>query len=88
MSNKWKKIAEEAGRKTDEQFAQEISSLTRVNDEEILEIIDRNNISKTDLAEVLTILKDATKSNEEKAKAITNIGKGVDAIVDIVIRLL
>ena len=88
MPNKWKKLAEEAARKTDEQLAQEISSLTRINDKEILEIVEGNRIDKADLAELLNVLKDNTKSNEQKAKAITNISKGLEAIVDIVVRLL
>lgn len=88
MPNKWEKLANEAGNKTDKKFAEEISSLTRINDKEILEIIKKNNISQTDLAKVLSVLKDTTKSNEQKANAIKNIGKGVDAIIDIVIRLI
>ena len=66
----WKKIANDAG-------------LTSLNDNEIENLITETGISKKDLASVLMEVEDATKSNEEKAVAISNINKGVSLLVGI-----
>jgi len=79
----WTKIAAEAGEATDEHFKNQISSLTSLNDNEIENLITETGISKKDLASVLMEVEDATKSNEEKAAAISNINKGVSLLVGI-----
>ncbi len=84
----WKKIAEEAANKTDQEFSNQISSLTRLNDDEIISLISDTGINKQDLTEVLKVVHDATKSNQEKAEAISNIGKGIDLLAAIASKLL
>ena len=88
MPNKFEKLAKEAAEMADEDFKAEFSRLTRLNDSEIEKIIDDTGISKEDLAEVLKELKDATASNEAKAKAIQNINNGVSALIGIAKRLI
>ena len=84
----WKKIANDAGEATDEHFKNQISSLTSLNDNEIENLITETGISKKDLASVLMEVEDATKSNEEKAVAISNINKGVSLLVGIAKKLI
>ena len=88
MPNKWDKIAAEATEATKSKFKSEISSLTRLNDADVLNIIDSTGISQKDLAAVLKEVKDSTKSNEVKARAIGKIDKGIAALVQITSRLL
>lgn len=88
MGINWDEIAKKAGETTDEQFKNQISSLTRLNDSEIESLINDTGISKKDLANVIKEIKDATKSNTAKAQAIQKISKGVDALISIVGRLI
>ena len=79
----WNNIAREAGAAADEHFKNQISSLTRFTDIEIGNLISETGISKTDLTFVLKEVTDATKSNDAKAAAISNINKGVNLLVGI-----
>ena len=87
MLNKFDKLAKQAAEMADEEFKIEFSRLTRLNDDEIKKIIDETGISKQDLADVLSKIKDSTTSNDSKAKAIQNINNGVSALVGIVTKL-
>ena len=88
MSIDFKKIAEEAGKATDEHFKNQISSLSSLNDNEIENLITETGISKTDLASVLKEVTDATKSNNAKAAAISNINNGVNLLVGIAKKII
>ncbi len=88
MPNKFDKLAKEAAQMADEHFASEFSSLTRLNDADAEKIINDSGISKQNLAQVLQEVKNASSSNEAKAKAIQNIDKGVSALVSIVKKLI
>ena len=83
MGNKFDKLAKEAADSADEQFKEEFSKLTRLNDAEIETIIDETGISKKDLADLLREVQDSTASNEAKAKSIQNINNGVSALIGI-----
>ncbi|WMJ75285.1 hypothetical protein RCC89_19280 [Cytophagaceae bacterium ABcell3] len=84
----WNEIANQAGQSTDDYFKSQMSSLTRLNDQEIEDIINETGISKQDLANVLKEVKDATKSNANKANAIRNISKGIDVLVGLAGKLI
>lgn len=88
MSIDWEEIAQEAGESTDEHFKNKISSLTRLNDNEIETLITETGISKKDLTLVLKEVKDSTKSNNAKASAISSINKGIDLLVGIAGKLI
>lgn len=88
MPINWDEIANQASQSTDEQFKSQISSLTRLNDEEIEAIIVETGISNQDLTKVLMEVKDATKSNTNKANTIKNISKGVDVLVGLAAKFL
>ncbi len=88
MPINWNEIASEAGESTDEHFKNQMSSLTRLNDQEIEDLIHETGISQQDLANVLKEVKDASKSNVDKAKAIKNISKGVDVLIGLAGKLI
>lgn len=88
MPINWNEIAQQTGQATDENFKNQISSLTRLNDDEIESLIHETGISKENLVSVLIEVKDATKSNIAKANAINNINKGVDLLVGIASKLI
>ena len=82
-AQKWKEILENAKKKTDSEFASEASSLIHLTDEEIKEITPEP-LNKEKFAELMTIVTDATKSNEEKAAAI----RSIDGLAEIAVSLL
>jgi hypothetical protein len=88
MPTEWDRLAEEAGDLTDIQLSNRISGLSRFNDKEIETLIKETGITKVDLSVVLREVKDATKKNEDKAKAIQKIHKGVDLLVGLADKLL
>ena len=83
MGTTWEEIRKKAKKQTDGSFASKVSSLTRLTDAEIKEIIP-NALDKERLATLLGVIADATKSNNEKADAIRNI----DGLAEIVVPLL
>ncbi len=88
MPTDWNQIAADAATATDNQFASQISSLSKFNDQDIQELINDTGISKENLAEVLKAVKDASSSNQSKANAIKNISKGVDVLVGIAAKFI
>ena len=82
-TEKWKEIRKKAKDKTDIEFASEASSLTRFTDEEIKAIAPSIE-DREKLAQLMEIVSDATKSNQEKAKAIKNIAGLAEIAIQIV----
>ena len=83
---KWKEILENAKEKTDHEFASEASSLIHLTDEEIKEITPEP-LDREKFAELMTIVKDATKSNKEKAAAIRSINGLAEIAVSLLLRV-
>jgi len=86
MSNIASIIAQSA-HDSDATFAGKMSSLTRLNDTEIQELLDQG-ISKSDLSHLLQELQDASRSNEAKAAAIKNIRGGVETLITIAAKFI
>ncbi len=84
----WGKLADEAASLTDDQLKNKISSLSRLNDNDIEQLINETGISKVDMINVLNAVNNASESNESKANSIKSISKGVDFLVGIIGKLL
>ncbi len=84
----WTQKAKEASAKTQTHFKESITKMTSLGDAEIEAIINDSGISSKDLTSVLDEVKNATKSNNQKAEAIKNINQGVDLLVGIISRLI
>jgi predicted HAD superfamily Cof-like phosphohydrolase len=80
---KLRELIKKAAQKTSQEFSSEISSLTRLNDEEIDELV-ADGISEKDLAAVIDEVVITAGSNAQKAENIKNINNGVAALVGIV----
>jgi methionyl-tRNA synthetase len=68
---------------TDNKFKNKVAILTSLTNTEVDGLMNDTGIKKENFAAVLKELADATKSNEDKVKAITNISKGVGLLVEI-----
>jgi hypothetical protein len=80
-------IIANAANDSDTAFASKMSSLTRLNDAEIQELLNQG-ISKNDLSQLLQELQDASRSNEAKAAAIRNIRGGVETLITIAAKFI
>jgi hypothetical protein len=80
-------IIANAANDSDTAFASKMSSLTRLNDAEIQELLNQG-ISKNDLSNLLQELQDASRSNEAKAAAIKNIRGGVETLITIAAKFI
>ena len=88
MPNKFDKFADQAKTMTDAQFKDKFTSLTTLTDTDITKILDETGISKKDLAELLSVVKNATDFNNQTAQSVANIQKGVVTLVSIAKKLL
>jgi len=84
----WDDIANQAAKATDEQLANQIASLSQLNDTEIQKIVQQTGISKKDMQKILKVVNDASLSNEEKANSIKNIGNGINILAAIAKKLV
>ncbi len=82
----WEEIRKKARERTDREFASEASSLIHLTDEEIKEITP-SPLDKEKLAELMSVVEDATKSNEEKAEAVRSISGLAEVAVSMIRKL-
>ncbi|MHC4154771.1 MAG: hypothetical protein ACYST6_07600 [Planctomycetota bacterium] len=82
----WERIRKSAKRKTDKNFATEASSLTRLTNEEILKIAP-TPVDREKFAELMTVVKDAAKSNQAKAQALRNIQGLAEIAVSLIAKV-
>jgi hypothetical protein len=87
MANPYREAAERARDKTDEQYASEISSLTRLRDEEIQKLFPAR-VDKDRLLELLAIVNDSTSENEKINKFKENVEHLAPAVLRLVKVLL
>ncbi|MBL7759367.1 MAG: hypothetical protein JNK08_01590 [Sediminibacterium sp.] len=88
MPNDWDDIIQSAAKATNTHFAEQLSGLTRLTNADIEALILDAGISRENLADTLKVVKDAGKTNAEKAAAIRNIQQGVDVLVSLVGKLI
>lgn len=83
MATSWESILANAKKQTDDTFAARVSSLTSLTDAEIKQIAPTAD-DKEKLAKLMSIVSDATMSNNAKAEQI----KSVTGILEIAVPLL
>jgi len=83
----WDKIINDSFDKTDEEYASEFSGLTRLTDDELKDFI-KTSEDKQIFARLISIVKDTTKSNNQKAQALSNIDGALGLIVPLLGKLI
>jgi len=87
MATDWKNIdvkaiANEAGKKTDDQLAEKISALTTIKSEELKKLFpDQGDVAK--FAELMQIVKSAETRNKKVAQIVANTEKFAGIIVTL-----
>ncbi len=88
MENKWKKRAALAQKETDAELVQEIRSLSGFNPPELTKLLAEHDMSNKEFDQLIKLVKDHTKSNNDKAKAIGNIQNGVEILIGVLGKLI
>lgn len=84
----WEELAKKAREATNAKFRDKISTLLRLNDNDIKSIISKSNIDNEHFLEIIKIVKDRSLSNEKKAEAIQGIDNGLRAVIGIVNKIV
>lgn len=87
MTKSLQELADEAKDITDQQLSSQISSLTRLTQDEI-DSIAPAPLDKENLQKLIGIIKDSTKSNEQKAEAIKTIDQHLSLLISIVSKFI
>jgi len=88
MENQWKKKAAQAQKETDAELAHEIGELSSFNPPGLNELLTEYNMDKKEFSQLIKIVKDHTKSNNDKVKAIGNIQNGTEILIGLLGKLL
>lgn len=88
MPTNWDDIIKKASRTSKDNFSNLVSSLVNLTSKDIEELLEEPGIDKENLAQVLKVVQDAAKSNEEKAATISKISNGLQIVVGLAVKLL
>lgn len=88
MNNQWQKKAKQAQKETDAQLANQINQLTHIDAKELQALLDENSMNTADFNALIKLIKDQTKSNNDKIKALSNIQNGLEILIGLAGKLI
>ena len=80
-------LLNQAAKKTDDELANELSSLTTLNNKEIISLLNEG-VKQKEILQLMKVLSDATKSNRDKAEAINKIEGASLVVVQLLKRVI
>ncbi|WP_428742693.1 hypothetical protein [Tenacibaculum sp.] len=84
----WNTIAQQAASQTDAEFNQQLSNLTHLDVSEVDDLIKESKITNANAIKTLKLIDDAMATNNEKAKALSNIENGIGFVISLVSKLI
>ncbi len=88
MNNQWQKKVRQAQKETDAELAHQINELSGFDAKDIQALIAENGMNTADFNQLIKLIKDQTKSNNDKIKSISNIQNGLEILVGLVGKLI
>ena len=89
MNNEeWQKLRNRAKDIAKDEYTSEASSIIRLTKEEISAIIDEAAVDKEKLSELISIVNETSKTNNQKAEAIRNISGLAEVAVSLIGKLV
>lgn len=88
MNNQWQKKAKQAQKETDAELSYQINQLSGFDAKDIQALIVENGMNTADFNQLIKLIKDQTKSNNDKIKALSNIQNGLELLVGLVGKLI
>lgn len=87
MSDYWDSVIESAGNESIEGFSEKASSLIRLTNKEIEEVIPEG-VDHAKFAELMSVIDDATRSNSEKAEQIRSVSGFAEITANLLKKLV
>ncbi|OYW74890.1 MAG: hypothetical protein B7Z27_08980 [Sphingobacteriia bacterium 32-37-4] len=88
MNNQWQKKAKQAQKETDAELANQIVELSSIKQKEIDQLLAENKMDTAEFNQLIKLIKDQTKSNNDKIKALSNMQNGLELLVGLVGKLI
>lgn len=88
MNNQWQKKAKQAQKETDAEMANQINHLSGIDSNSMNALLAENSMNKDDFNQLIKLIKDQTKSNNDKIKALSNMQNGLELLVGLVSKLI
>ncbi len=88
MNNQWQKKAKQAQKETDAALSNQIAQLSNIKQQEINQLLAENSMNTADFNQLIKLIKDQTKSNNDKIKALSNMQNGLEILVGLVGKLI
>jgi hypothetical protein len=88
MTNQWQKKAKQAQKKVDATMAEQIIKLSSIDASSINDLLVEHSMNKEDFNQLIKLIKDQTKSNNDKIKALSNMQNGLALLVGLVGKLI
>lgn len=88
MNNQWQKKAKQAQKETDAEMANQIVQLSSIKQKDIEQLLAENKMDSAEFDQLIRLIKDQTKSNNDKIKALSNMQNGLELLVGLVGKLI
>jgi hypothetical protein len=88
MNNQWQKKAKQAQKETDAEMANQIVQLSSIKQKDIDQLLAENKMDAAEFDQLIRLIKDQTKSNNDKIKALSNMQNGLEVLVGLVGKLI
>lgn len=88
MNNQWQKKAKQAQKETDAEMANQIVQLSSIKQKDIDQLLAENKMDLAEFDQLIRLIKDQTKSNNDKIKALSNMQNGLELLVGLVGKLI
>jgi hypothetical protein len=88
MNNQWQKKAKQAQKETDAEMANQMVQLSSIKQKDIDQLLAENKMDAAEFDQLIRLIKDQTKSNNDKIKALSNMQNGLELLVGLVGKLI
>lgn len=88
MNNQWQKKAKQAQKETDAEMANQIVQLSSIKQKDIDQLLAENKMDAAEFDQLIRLIKDQTKSNNDKIKALSNMQNGLELLVGLAGKLI
>jgi hypothetical protein len=88
MINQWQKKAKQAQKETDAEMANQMVQLSSIKQKDIDQLLAENKMDAAEFDQLIRLIKDQTKSNNDKIKALSNMQNGLELLVGLVGKLI
>lgn len=88
MNNQWQKKAKQAQKETDAEMANQIVQLSSIKQKDIDQLLAENKMDSAEFDQLIRLIKDQTKSNNDKIKALSNMRNGLELLVGLAGKLI